>query len=122
MKNGIDIGAWEDFPDKEIVRVEVGGTVLGVCRWGELIYAFRNACPHQGAPLCSGFMQQNVSAEMVAGDVSMLTREEVPVVLCPWHRWEFNLEDGSAAWPGFKMRTYRATRESGRVLLHFGRK
>lgn len=122
MSDGIDIGAWEDFPDKAITQIEVGGADIGVCRWGEEIYAFRNACPHEGAPLCKGFLQKQLTAGIAAEEVTLEVSEEDPVVLCPWHRWEFRLSDGAAAWPGFKMRTYRATREDGRVILRLGRK
>lgn len=126
MSEGIDIGAWDEFPDRKLVSVEVGGMELGVCRWGERIYAFRNACPHEGAPLCAGFLQKRLtasaSAEAGEPDVSLSVDEESPVVLCPWHRWEFQLEDGAAAAPGFRMRTYRVRHEAGRVLLTLGRK
>ncbi|UOQ57458.1 Rieske 2Fe-2S domain-containing protein [Leucobacter allii] len=126
MSQGIDIGAWQDFPDRQMVSVEVGGMELGVCRWGERIYAFRNACPHEGAPLCAGFLQKKLTAETSiardAPDVALTVSEDEPVVLCPWHRWEFQLEDGAAAAPGFRMRTYRVRREADRVVLSLGRK
>lgn len=120
--SGVDIGAWEDFPDRELTSVEVSGMKIGVCRWGERIYAFRSTCPHEGAPLCSGFLQKTLTGEIREEGVALEVGEDSPVVMCPWHRWEFRLEDGSAAWPGYRMRTYRLTREDDRVVLSMGRK
>ncbi len=125
MTYPIDIGAWADFPDRQLTRIEIGGAEIGVCRWGEQIYAFRDACPHEGASLCSGFLQKNLSAAVVDakdGDVVLEVDEDRPVVLCPWHRWEFQLTDGRAAWPGFRMRVYDVARDGDRVVLNVGRK
>ena len=121
MSKSIDIGAWEDFPDRELTKIDVRGMEIGVCRWGDHIYAFRNRCPHEGAPLCAGFLQQKLDAQMTTTGASLATDEAEPVILCPWHRWEFQLSDGSAAAPGFRMKTFRVEREGGRVLLRMGR-
>lgn len=122
MTYPIDIGAWSDFPDRKLTRVEIGGTEIGVCRWGERIYAFRNACPHEGASLCSGFLQKKLTGAVAGRSVELEVDEEEPVVMCPWHRWEFQLTDGKAAWPGFRIRVYDVERDGERVVLNVGRK
>lgn len=119
---GIDIGAFDEFEDRAMRTVEIRGMEIGVCRWGDEVFVFRPTCPHEGAPLCSGFLQKKLSATLVDEEPTLEVGEDSPVVLCPWHRWEFDLRSGEAAWPGFKMRTYRATVEDGRVLVSMGRK
>lgn len=121
MTYPIDLGAWTDFPDRQLVRVEIGGAEIGVCRWGERIFAFRDACPHEGASLCAGFLQKRLTGAVTEMEVTLDTDDE-PVVMCPWHRWEFQLSDGKAAWPGFRIRTYDVARDGDRVVLNVGRK
>jgi nitrite reductase (NADH) small subunit len=122
MSSGIDIGAVSDFPDQQLTKVEIGGTEMGVCRWGDEVFVFRNRCPHEGAPLCSGFLQKKLSATLIEDEPELEVDEQSPVILCPWHRWEFDLRTGKAAWPGFRMRTYRTTVDDGRVIVSIGRK
>lgn len=55
-----------DAGDREIVVLEVGGT----------LHAFDNACPHQGNPLSEG---------EVLGDV----------LECAYHGWRFDLATGA---------------------------
>ncbi|UUT34701.1 Rieske (2Fe-2S) protein [Microbacterium elymi] len=95
MTYRLDIGAWSDFPDRQLTRVEIGGSEIGVCRWGERIYAFRNACPHEGASLCSGFLQKKLTGAVVGRGVELEVDEEqaggdVPMasVGVPAHRWQ----------------------------------
>jgi nitrite reductase (NADH) small subunit len=87
------VGRVEDFPEGEFRIFELAGRPVGVVRAGETIYACRNRCPHQGAEICrgpvSGTMQPSRPFEYSYSD-------EVAVVSCPWHRWEFGLGDGAS--------------------------
>lgn len=119
----VDIGAAEDFPDRTLRRVEAAGVELGVCRWGERIYAVRSRCPHQAAPLTEGFLQTGLSAGFTADGVEVLADPAEPVVLCPWHRWEFSLVSGESPCPGYKVRTYPVhVDDGGRVHVRMGRR
>lgn len=44
---------------------------------GDDIYAYQNICPHQGGPIAEG----RVDTENCK-------------IICPWHGWEFNFEEG----------------------------
>lgn len=50
-----------------------------------------NYCPHAGAPICQGKIGPKLIYSAQAGP--QLDTEK-PIIRCPWHGWEFNLEDG----------------------------
>lgn len=117
-----DVGAVEDFPDRTMKLVEVNGLELGVCRWGGEFFGVRNVCPHQGAPVCRGFLQSRLLAQCSRDGMELEATPEEPVILCSWHRWEFSLRSGESAWdPRYKVKTYRVDIDRGRVVVQVGR-
>jgi nitrite reductase/ring-hydroxylating ferredoxin subunit len=61
------------------------------------IYCIDGKCPHQGGPLAKGDIQD---MEDIGGKVS---------VVCPWHRWTFELETGKGVGGnacGHQLKTY----------------
>jgi nitrite reductase/ring-hydroxylating ferredoxin subunit len=118
---GFDIGAEEDFPDRTMRQVDVGGVEIAVCRWGTEIFAVRSRCPHQAAPLAEGFLQVALSSRLTPDGVEVEADAAEPVVLCPWHRWEFSLRTGESPCPGYRVRSYPVHVGDGRVLIHMGR-
>lgn len=55
----------------------VGGKPIAVFREGDAFFAIDDVCPHMGAPLSGGYVENGI-------------------VTCPWHAWRFRLHDG--AW------------------------
>lgn len=79
------------------VRMVTSGSVeIGVIRHGGKYYAYRNYCPHQGGPVCEGVLMPQV-VDVLGPDRSLLRqdydRKDMHIV-CPWHSYEFHLEDG----------------------------
>jgi len=63
------------------------------------VYATSNVCPHQGASLADG--------ELKAGEI-----------VCPWHRWCFNVRDGSSPLnPRLKIKTYPVKQEGEQIFV-----
>ena len=60
-----------------VIRVDKAGHRLAVVRIGDDWYAIDDQCPHAGASLSGGSVEDLV-------------------VTCPWHYWRFRLTDG--AW------------------------
>lgn len=95
---GVDVTAFEDYPDDwtpviaeaeltdgEAHCTEVGGVPVMVVRDGGHVYALANHCSHRGGPLSDGEISDGC-------------------VTCPWHGSRFRLSDGSveqgpAAYP-----------------------
>ena len=76
--------------------VDVGGKSIGVFYEGGRYYAILNHCPHFGAPVCRGKVFGAVTAEEPGQQSYDETR---PILRCPWHHWEFDMETGRALTP-----------------------
>jgi nitrite reductase (NADH) small subunit len=66
-----------DLTEGEGKTVQVQGKLIAVFRVDGRFFAIDDTCPHMGASLSGGYVEQNV-------------------VTCPWHAWRFRLSDG--AW------------------------
>ncbi len=74
------------FVIRELGNRSVGATLLQ----GKPVVIL-NSCPHAGAPVCRG----KITPKLVVESAKELQLDaEHPVLRCPWHGWEFNLEDG----------------------------
>ena len=72
---------------------------LGIFRVGGDYRAYRNLCPHAGAPVCAG---------PVAG----------VVLRCPWHGWEFDLHTGAHLLnPAARLQGYVVEVEDDRLFV-----
>lgn len=79
----------------EIALFHVGG-VGGV---GGEFYAINDLCPHRGAPLSEGFLEQGK-------------------VFCPWHCFDFHLQTGeSSVASHLRVATYPVKVEGDDILL-----
>ncbi len=65
----------EQVPLGEGRCVQLGEAQVGLFHRKEGLFAIDNLCPHRGAPLHDGFVNDGY-------------------VTCPWHQWQFQLEDG----------------------------
>ncbi|HEY1792180.1 MAG TPA: Rieske (2Fe-2S) protein [Opitutaceae bacterium] len=71
--------------------VKAGGIEIGLFNAGGEIRAYRNVCPHAGAPVCLG----RVGGTSLPSDVyEYKYGMEGCILRCPWHGWEFDLQTG----------------------------
>lgn len=111
----VDLGSAADFPEGAVRIVQAGRHSVGVVRWRGHFYAVRNICPHQGGPACEGKFGPRLTADE---NHSLQTDDEVPVVSCAWHGWEFDARTGQSLWDErYKIKTWPLVVDSGRVLL-----
>ena len=73
--------------------VELDGRSVGVFNIAGEYYALRNACPHEGGPLCVGPICGFVYSDM-PGEYHYSRQGEI--VRCPWHGWEFDIKTGQS--------------------------
>src|SRR6185437_1433287 len=88
-----------ELPDGEGKTVVVGKKLIAVFRNGDQYQAIDDTCPHMGASLSGGHVENGI-------------------VTCPWHAWRFRLADG--AWadnPRIKIGSYPVRVEGDAVQV-----
>ncbi|QDT02655.1 Assimilatory nitrite reductase [NAD(P)H] small subunit [Rubripirellula lacrimiformis] len=70
------VGKVADFEDNVGQAVPVDGRMVAVFRKGDQWYAIDDLCPHMGASLAEGHVEDHS-------------------VTCPWHAWRFCIKDGT---------------------------
>jgi len=88
----------DDVKPGEGKTVVVGNKLIAVFREADTFQAIDDSCPHMGASLSGGHLEDGI-------------------VTCPWHAWRFRLCDG--AWadnPRIKIARYSVKVEDG--MLH----
>ncbi|XP_066913233.1 uncharacterized protein [Clytia hemisphaerica] len=65
---------------------KVNNTKIALFRYGEVVHAIDEKCPHLGGPLHMGDIEN-------IGEASLLC------VVCPWHRWKIDLTTGKVKMP-----------------------
>src|SRR5689334_19018992 len=113
----VDVGALEDFPVGSFRVVRLGRQEVGVLRLADdSLHALRNVCPHAGAPLCRG----QVGGTMLPSRPGELDfADDVLVIRCPWHAWEFDLKTGEPLYTGTRgrVRVFPVACVDGRVVI-----
>ncbi len=72
----IPIAQVGDIPPGEGRPFPINGRVIGLFLVDNQYYAIDDFCPHQGASLSAGYVEDGC-------------------VRCPWHAWDFHLKDGT---------------------------
>ncbi len=97
----IRVGATSDIPDgRALILQPTDAERIAVFRDGDRIAAISNVCRHQGGPLGEG--------RIIDGCVT-----------CPWHGFQYQLEDGRSPAPFTeKISTYPTKIENGIVFVN----
>jgi nitrite reductase (NADH) small subunit len=97
-----------DLPPGARKIVEVEGRSIGVFNIDGQLFALRNACPHQGAPLCLG----SIGGTMIESEPGeYVWAREGEILRCPWHGWEFDITNGQSIFNPHRtrVRSYRVS-------------
>ena len=116
MSDWHDVAAEDEIVDGEPAIARIGGREIGVMRDPRTngLIAIRNRCPHSGARLCLGSVEQRVEGDP-GGRYRWADRT---VVVCPWHGWEFDAATGECPEDAdFRVAVYPVRVENGRVLV-----
>lgn len=76
MEEFVTVAKVGDIAEGEGQAYPVNGRMVAVFREGDAYFAIDDFCPHMGASLAGGYLQNGV-------------------VACPWHAWRFCIHDGS---------------------------
>ena len=90
-----------DIPEGQGRCFALNGTMVGVFHDGGRYFAINDFCPHMGASLSEGHVEDGT-------------------VMCPWHAWRFRLSDGT--WmdnskSGIRTPTYEVRVENDEIQV-----
>ena len=89
----------EDLTEGEGRTIQVGNKLIAVFRDRGQVFAIDDTCPHMGASLSGGYLEQGI-------------------VTCPWHHWQFDLTTGvSTHTRHARVRRYAAEVRDGVVWV-----
>jgi nitrite reductase/ring-hydroxylating ferredoxin subunit len=98
--------------------LKVGGREIGVFHTKAGLFAVRNSCPHQAAPLCLGPVTGTTMPSMPGEYVWGMDGQ---VLRCPWHGWEFDLKTGVGLYDPYRherVACYEVKVEGGDVVVY----
>jgi 3-phenylpropionate/trans-cinnamate dioxygenase ferredoxin subunit len=107
-----------DLPVGSRKIVRAGGREIGVFHTQAGLFAVRNICPHQAAPLCLGIV---TGTTLPSQPGEYVWGREGEVLRCPWHGWEFDLTTGAGLYDPYRherVATYEVRIENGEVTLY----
>ncbi len=89
-----------DLPPGHMLYVDIDGLPIALANVDGTIYAFGDSCRHEGGPLSSGVL-----------------RDEV--VTCPWHGWAYNVRTGKSVIPpvGLRIPTYPVELDGDNIVV-----
>ena len=109
----------EELPPGARRIAAVDGIEVGVFNVDGRLVAYRNVCPHMGAPVCAGRIGgttlPSAPGEYVYG-------RHGKVLHCPWHGWQFDLETGEALGHRSRLAPVEAAREDGEIVVYVKRR
>ena len=93
------VASLDDLREGRCKVIRAGGLEIGLFLVAGEVRAFRNFCPHAGAPLSGG-------------------RIEGESITCPWHGWRFDLRTGAhASNPRCTLEAHRVEVAAGTVFV-----
>jgi nitrite reductase (NADH) small subunit len=100
----------------DVQRVAVEGRALAlVCTSSGELFALRDVCPHQQAPLSEGILERMVDGQDPT-DIRVTNQE---ILRCPWHQYEFDLATGCSLGDPERLRvkSYPVFVRNGEVVI-----
>ncbi len=96
----IHVATLADIPLGRMRYIDVDGLPIALANVGGTIYAFSDACRHEGGPLSAGALIDDT-------------------VTCPWHGWTYSVRTGKALVPpvGIRIPTYEVRVEDQDVYV-----
>ena len=89
MRETTVVARLRDIQPGQMLYVDIDGLPIALANVDGTIYAFGDSCRHQGGPLSSGVLRDDI-------------------VTCPWHGWAYNVRTGKTVIPpvGLRVPTY----------------
>jgi 3-phenylpropionate/trans-cinnamate dioxygenase ferredoxin subunit len=119
---GTVVATVDEIPPGAAKVVEIGGRSIGILNVNGRYFALRNRCPHRGAPMCGYADGRSLigGTLLTSGPHEYRYGMDDELIRCPWHGFEFRLEDGrSLVEPEqLRMKTYEVEVRGTEIVLH----
>ncbi|MFR9805279.1 Rieske (2Fe-2S) protein [Pseudonocardia sp. RS010] len=113
--NEVEVARVSELADGQIKAVDIDGLKLAVVRWDGEFFAVRDRCPHEASSLCFGVVGRSLTGD--GSGVADLDGDRV-VLICPWHRWEYDLRTGAGVrMTSVTVKTYPVEVRDDRVFV-----
>lgn len=89
--NRYEVAKVADLLEKGRQIVKVKGMEIGIFLVDGQYYAWRNVCPHAGAPVCRGKIS---GTRLPSAVYEYEYGRDQEILRCAWHGWEFDLRTG----------------------------
>ena len=100
-KEFVEVAGSKQLKEGRGKAVYLNGNKIALFRSNGKVYALRDFCPHRGAPLSDGYVENGCS-------------------VCVYHEWKFHLEDGTFDHnEQVKIPTYEVKEENGKIYIGF---
>lgn len=95
----IEVASSRQVKEGQGFSVRCNDLKIALFRSNGKVYALRDSCPHQGAPLSKGYVEDGCA-------------------VCFYHEWKFRLEDGAFDHNELvKIPTYQVKEEHGKIYI-----
>ncbi len=90
---------------------------IGIFKVKGKLYAYRNVCPHDGGPVCTG----TITGSLVQGpqtEWKLKWDREGEILYCPWHGSDFDICTGEAlSRKPLRLKSYPVKVEGGKIKI-----
>ena len=119
MSERVAVKAADAFDEDPRATVEVDGVPVGVLRVEGEYFALRNECAHQGGPVCSGEVTNELIADVPErGQLPNAEFAGEKTISCPWHGYTYELATGEHIGDStFRLQTFEVVVEEGMVYV-----
>jgi 3-phenylpropionate/trans-cinnamate dioxygenase ferredoxin subunit len=117
MSRRHEICRLSEIPPGRRKIVQIGRRSIGIFNVDGELFAVKNRCPHQGAPLCTG----TLSGTMIPSAPQQYEYGlEGRILRCPWHAWEFDIASGEILYgmDPVRVKTYQVGVEQDLIVLY----
>jgi nitrite reductase (NADH) small subunit len=106
-----------DIPVGGRKMLKVRNIEVGVFNIDGEYYAVSNWCPHEGGPVCRGFVSGTVVSDQSTGWKPEWVKDG-EVLCCPWHGYEFEIKTGACINRGeLRLRRYKVRNLGGKLQI-----
>src|ERR1700680_4230069 len=106
-----------DIPEGSHKILKVRNIEIGIFNIGGEYHALSNWCPHEGGPICTGYVSGTVVSDQ-STDWKPRWIKDGEIICCPWHGYEFEIKTGACInREELRVRQYHVEKLDGKIKV-----